>query len=213
MKQITKDTVLKQGDKSFEQFLAENPYKHTRSFTEADWEADMYEKWKETIKTYTAIETEQGIVWIDKDAEIKDYDYHIPYLVDGKIGTYDNHTDWTHLDCPPIIASNFILEGIPVIGFEDEVEKLARIEYEKILHKHITYSDFVLAFSIGYKANQAKYTEEDILDAYEAGKDSIHFKNDGSWCWWEEKNGEKDYLQSLNSIKEITVDENFKAIK
>lgn len=155
MKQITSNTVLIQGDKS-----------------------------------YSPIEVKEGIIWVDISFPIlEEYPKMNP------------------------LAANFDLEGIPKIELEDEVEKLARIEYEKILHKHITYSDFVLAFSIGYKANQAKYTEEDIIKCWCAAIDYVEWLNEPTIQNKFPKPFDRvQYLQSLNSIKEITVDENFKQI-
>jgi hypothetical protein len=35
--------------KSFDDYLKQNPYKETRSFTKEDWEADMWEKWNSSL--------------------------------------------------------------------------------------------------------------------------------------------------------------------
>ena len=86
MKQITKNTVLKQGDKS-----------------------------------YPAIQTEQGIVWIDKDAEPKSNNQFID-INDGKIyknqAKGDNSTMRKSIfpECLKVIAANFDLEGVPKIA-------------------------------------------------------------------------------------------------
>ena len=242
MKQITKNTVLKQGDKSFEQFLAENPYKHTRSFTEADWEADMYEKWKETIKTYTAIETEQGIVWVDKDAKIKQGDWYIDFSLDKPSLYQMKYKQWGeegHLNCKKIIAANFYLEGVPKIELEDDEVYTIEDVKESSIHFCDAYinspstvenKDLREVWELfknscvswiknrrikkDYKANQAKYTEKDMKNAFKSAREG-YYEHSGDrppahinkWIT------AQDYLQSLKSIKKITVDENFKTKK
>ena len=165
MKQITKDTVLKQGDKS-----------------------------------YPAIQTEQGIVWIDKDAEIKEknkylakslreddedellYSLHIktavlidglkiytkaPYkCLDGNGKEYMNYSYTDKWRSSKIIAANFELEGVPKIELEDEDIDTESIQKE-----------------LGTWGHDEGLTEQEYKE-------------------W----------QSFKSIKEITVDENFKQI-
>jgi hypothetical protein len=41
--------------KTFEQFLAENPYRLTRSFTEDEWNDSMYERWKDECSVPTEV--------------------------------------------------------------------------------------------------------------------------------------------------------------
>lgn len=192
MKQITKDTVLKQ---EYEYCIGKTGVYIGKKLARGQ-ENTFYDSKNNTTyirKSYPAIQTEQGIVWVDKNAVVNSTDKESDNFI---------YVEEVHHLCK-IIAANFELEGVPKIELEDEVEKLART------NPNITkYSkaSFIPGFIEGYKANQAKYTEENAEKIYMKG---YMDKTDGK-----DHTNEKlaDYLQSLKSIKEITVDENFKQI-
>jgi hypothetical protein len=44
--QLNERTLPKEEPKlTFDDYLKQNPYQNTRSFTKEDWEADVWEKW------------------------------------------------------------------------------------------------------------------------------------------------------------------------
>lgn len=203
MKQITKDTVLKQVIPSTK---------------------DCYGY----IKSYPAIETEQGIVWIDKDAEKRngDYVYHPQVskeyiIVDDKKEGDDIYSKGEHISQGiykhkpttnpwylkevKIIAANFELEEVPKILLEDEIEKLARTNPK--IQKH-SKASYIPGFKDGYKANQSKYTEEDMRNAIEMSRETEEIN---CLCLIK-KYKIKDIIQSFNYIKEITVDDQFQIL-
>lgn len=205
MKQITKDTVLKQGN-----------------------------------KTYTTIEVEQGIVWVDKDAEIKDaFTFSKNYGI-GKVRFVekegyelfigDNISYWfgdyhsCKSDCNKIIAATFELEGIPKIELEDKnsLEKAKEFASNKFnldphKKKGVVFTETVLSvldagiecgYKFGIKANKAKWSDEDMIKTIDMAQEESW--DEGGYLGL--KYEPKEILQSLNSIKEIVVDENFKVI-
>ena len=133
MKQITSNTILKQGNKS-----------------------------------HPAIQTKQGIVWIDKDAEIKEGWKGYAYKKDltGQVFKHFYTTNPWYNDAKIIIAANFELEGVPKVELEDEDIDTESIQKE-----------------LGTWGHDEGLTEQEYKE-------------------W----------QSFNSIKEITVNENFKQI-
>ncbi len=187
MKTITKHTILKQGD-----------------------------------KTYHAIEVERGIVWIDKDAEIRGNEW----VLWNNSNTVENVSrvgidlltfNTTHLtaykeNCSKIIAATFDLEGVPKIELEDEVDKLAKLEFPLSNPNNNWLSNEIelrrRLFIKGYKANPAKYTEEQMKTALIMAKETVE---EGGKLMAEYSI--LDILQFLNSIKEITVDGNFKILE
>ena len=183
MKQLTKDTVLKQGD-----------------------------------KTYHAIEVEQGIVWVDKDA-IKGYkgDWIIEThnsVVKNTLCQLSSEWDLNRSGYKDklIVASTFDLEGVPKIELEDEVDKLAKLEFPLSNPNNNWLSNEIelrrRLFIKGYKANPAKYTEEQMKTALIMAKETVE---EGGKLMAEYSI--LDILQFLNSIKEITVDGNFKILE
>ena len=154
-------------------------------------------------KSYPAIQTEQGIVWVDPSLPIEE---KYPKTVVEKLttGNYmlwqiDNINDIDRSCQYQIVATTFELEGVPKIELEDEIEKLAK-EYSKNEEDYTLKLIAKYSFKDGYKANQAKYTKEDMKKAYSKG--ALYGDSDNTYYF-------DNLLQSLNSIKEITVDENF----
>ena len=180
-------------------------------------------------KSYPAIQTEQGIVWVDPSLPIEE---EYPKIVVEKLNTgdymlwqIDNINDIDRSCQYQIIAANFELEGVPKIEFEDEVEKYIKniSEFGKPLRgddafkPHLNCGEIKELVRQGYKANQAKYTEEDIENAIELARELIDGKNsfevenilgssDGTYGI-EIKYTFKQIIQLLNSIKEITAGE------
>lgn len=214
MKQITSNTVLKQEDR----LIKCSEYKCGNS----DCIFECINP-KQVYKSYPAIQTEQGIIWIDKDAEIisgynvrKKYKDGISAGYETYLITADNFegygTDFS--DYIKIIAANFELKGVPMIKLVDEVEKLWGEFIKSDINNGSASSYHVwLRINDGYKANQNKYTEEDMVKCWCAAIDYVEWLNEPIIQSKFPKPFDRvQYLQSLKSIKEITIDENFKNI-
>ena len=150
MKKITKDTILKQGNKDYG----------------------------------NAIEVEGGkFVWVNKDAEIK-RNSPLFSIKENRIWIGDDETvTWLNkignASWFVIIAATFDLEGVHNI-------------------------------MAGYKANQAIWTNEDMIKCWCAAIDLIEWMAEPAIKEKYPKPPNKEqFLQSINSIKEITVDENW----
>jgi hypothetical protein len=198
MKKITKGTILKQ---------AITPIGETKVW-----------------KLYEAIEVDGGIVWVDKDAEMVagDYWYNDSIgtcwkVTHSNIPLYYQPSDMNRTGMDKIVASTYPLDGIPMIELEDNTEKLftqkALDRYGTIKEVDINVTkrkmfgrlEYYEGLMDGYKANPAKYTEEDVMNAYDAGIIG------GCNPYYSETERE-EYIQQLNTLHTIEVDENFKII-
>ena len=81
--------AIEKSKPTFDDYLKQNPYKETRSFTKEDWEADIWEKWN------TLYNSKEDSPYVSDDFQIgPDGAYeHIEY----SIPIYENgiKTEWT----------------------------------------------------------------------------------------------------------------------
>lgn len=178
-KKITKDTILKQGEKE-----------------------------------YKGIETDGGIVWVDKDSVLDTMYTRVRKNISTAMGRLYLHNGEKVLG--RIIASTLDLEEVPKIVIEDE---LPIKEAEKILKSHRDYE--AEGFSEyqngrfngiieGLQHNPAQFTEEDIRKAIQATVNECNKLQKESYGDLEINVDE--IIHSFTSIKLIEVDEQFKVI-
>jgi hypothetical protein len=188
MKQITKDTLLKQGDKTYK----------------------AVQIWSETNNVFLPI-----IVWIDSIPLINADDNYPEYVVEKL--TTGKFMLW-HINSPNdidrktqygIVAHyGTDIKGAPKIKLEDEVEKLAKEITNKYVNEREKQTAY-LEFIDGYKANQAKYTEDDVKKAINMARSFTRNSKDQPFREVWDSEG---IIQFLNSTRLIEVDENFKVI-
>jgi len=75
--------------KSFDDYLKQNPYKETRSFTKEDWEADIWEKWNTLYNSKEDSPYVSDDFQIGPDGAYEHIEYSIPIWENGI------KTEWT----------------------------------------------------------------------------------------------------------------------
>jgi hypothetical protein len=102
---------------------------------------------KQIDKTFTAVEVDGNIVWIDK----------------------------TEFADETIAQTKPILQGIPVISLDSYVERLANEEMQDVFFTNIAEEKKAKGYFInGYKSNPAKWTDEDIERAIYLAQKEAH---------------------------------------
>jgi hypothetical protein len=146
------------------------------------------------------------------DSEIKEGDWVADFRLDGRIlvskWNEEDYEDGFFFDAKKVIShlppnNSPILEGVILLPpLEDEVEKIAKQEAEKLHHKgkhddwdiynQLVYEDTEMIKKGYNKAKEKyKYTEEDIDKAYWAGMKFVG----------EDKGSYKEFIQSLQQPK------------
>ena len=70
-------------EKSFDDYLKQNPYKETRSFTKEDWEADVWEKWNTLYNSKEDSPYVSDDFQIGPDGAYEHIEYSIPIYENG----------------------------------------------------------------------------------------------------------------------------------
>lgn len=99
--------------------------------------------------------------------------------------------------CDVVVASSFHLEGIPLIVVEDELNKLLNAQDTSTCESD--YEEGLLeGITIGYKANPNKYTEEQLREAFEEGKQMMFMEMNRKLVKFKSST---EYIKSLNKPK------------
>jgi hypothetical protein len=127
--------------------------------------------------------------------------YNDYYIVDRRLERVDSSTDWTHADCPLVIASTDPALGLPLIpAFGDIAQGLADKKFFGTDKRNV--GRMKAAFVMGYRANKANWTDEDMRKAIAHGLSSFDdFDRTSNYDEQSRKEGLKEiqdeYLESL----------------
>ena len=138
---------------------------------------------KQGDKTFTAVEVDGNIVWIDK----------------------------TEFADETIAQTKAILQGIPVILLDSYVERLAEKDADKYDWDFESssgngYADHVYGFIKGYKSNPAKWTDEDMERAIELSRIKLEVNAENEYLT------KKQIFEQLSEISVIEVDNDFNVL-
>jgi hypothetical protein len=171
-------------------------------------------------KTYQPIEVNGVIYWVDKEAEIKEYDAVIvleELIIDRANDRTNYHKDKFKL---VVAQSQSKLDGIPVVSLDSYIDKQKNDSWTVVssMFPKLIFTLFSRIFKDGYESNPNQYTQADIEKAIELAETSgsVEMGFDRSYNTLADYNKhvktKEQILEEINSISVIEVDEDFNVI-
>jgi hypothetical protein len=199
MKQITKDTILKQGDKTYPAIEVDGGFVWVDKNAEMKDDNWYYNSFNKTVYRLAS----------------SNFNRNYSIVIKEDINAFPNQYF-------KIRATTLGLKGVPKISLEDEVEKLADVYcWGNVYPTKEILIDKKEAFIAGHKSTPAKYTEKD-MNGFVTWLDNNWRRGKGGWHHVGDFNKNSKpvktqhlmelYIKSINTIKVIEVAANFKVI-